>query len=203
MLLKLDRWIISGTTLLFVSFASAQSTPSGEAPTSGDLGPSAELSAQRDVALTPQQMLKNANDHVMRMDQGSRSVRAQLSQARQERDVVKVLCLNDKLNQLNVALASASERKAALESMVADNNTDRAKHEYTIITVLRERAETLLTEANQCVGEELGYLGETEVVVDIDPEIPDTDPSDFPRDPFGSGIPPTIISRPRQPASPG
>src|SRR5690606_29991535 len=129
-------------------------------------------------------------------------VRQQLTLARQERDVVKVLCLNDKLNQINVALASANDRQRALEAMIQGKNNDGAKHEHTIIVVLRSRVDTLVAEANQCIGEELGYLGETAVSIDIDPEIPDTDPADFPQEPIIPGGP-TIISRPRVPASPG
>ena len=104
------------------------------------VAPPTELTAQQDVQLTPQQMLTKAAEHIARIDQGSRSVRQQLSLARQERDVVKVLCLNDKLNQINVALASAIDRQRTLEAMVKENDADSARHEYTIISVLRNRA---------------------------------------------------------------
>ncbi len=194
MRLNISKWVVPTVTLLIVSVASAQSdqaATNGQATEAGTGGvePSPELTAQRDVQLTPEQMLKQAEGHLTRMDTAARSVRRQLTNARQERDVVKVLCLNDKLNQIDVALNSATDRQKTLESLVQSNNADRAKHEYTIISVLRERVETLLSEANQCVGEELGYVGETEVNVEIDPGIPDTDPSEFPDEPFVSEPP--------------
>lgn len=181
MSLKIHRWLIPSLAILTVGIAAAQS---GEG-----VAPPQDLTAQRDTKLTPQQMLTEANKHVARIEQGARGVRGQLKRARQERDVVKVLCLNDKLNQIDVALASAGDREKSLEALVKENDVDRSKHEFTIISVLRERAEALVAEANQCVGEELGYLGETEVTVDIDPEIPDTDPSEFPDEPFVSEVP--------------
>lgn len=192
MRVKFERLLAAAVALSAVSIASAQSdqgtTPPAAAP-AGDLGPSPEVSAQRDVKLTPDEMVKEADKHLGRMDQGARNVRRQLSEARQERDVVKVLCLNDKLNQIDVALASAGDRQKALQSMVAANNPDRAKHEYTIIAVLRERVEALLAEANQCIGEELGYVGDTQVTVDIDDDIADDEDSEFPDDPFISDPP--------------
>ncbi len=198
MRLKIGSWLVAAGAVCLGGFANAQPEgPTAEQPQRP------ELAAQADVQLTPQQMLQKANDHIARMDQGARGVRQQLTEARQERDVVKVLCLNDKLNQIDVALASANDRVKSLESMVKSNDADRAKHEFTIISVLRERVETLLAEANQCVGEELGYVGNTEVNVNIDPGIPDTDPSGFPDEPVFGGGPTTIISAPRPPASPG
>jgi len=192
MRVKIERLLAAAVTLSAVSIASAQSdqgaTPAG-ADGDQNLTPSPEVSAQRDVKLTPQEMLTEAEKHIGRMDQGARNVRRMLGEARQERDVVKVLCLNDKLNQIDVALSSASDRQKALQSMVTGNNPDRAKHEYTIIAVLRERVEALLAEANQCVGEELGYVGDTQVTVDVDDDIADTDPSQFPDDPFVSEPP--------------
>ena len=58
--------------------------------------------------------------------------------------------------------------------------------------MLRERVKTLVSEANQCIGEETGFVGESKVVVDIDPGLPDTDP-DFPNDPIVT-TPPVISS---------
>lgn len=206
MRLNIKSWMWSATAITLVGFANAQPgeaqpNPPASNPAPATQGaPAPDLTAQEDVNLPPDQMVKKAEEYIARMDQGSRSVRQQLSQARQERDVVKVLCLNDKLNQINVALSSAIDRKKTLDAVVKDNDIDSAKHEFTIIGVLRKRVETLLTEANQCIGEELGYLGETDVKVDIDPDIPDTDPAGFPGDPFVAGGP-TIIPRP--PASPG
>jgi hypothetical protein len=192
MRVKVERLLAAAVALTAVSIASAQSdqgTPPAGAQGDPNLAPSPEVSAQRDVKLTPQEMLTEAEKHLARMDQGARNVRRMLGEARQERDVVKVLCLNDKLNQIDVALSSATDRQKALQSMVTGNNPDRAKHEYTIIAVLRERVEALIAEANQCVGEELGYVGDTQVTVDIDDDIADTDPSEFPDDPFVSEPP--------------
>ena len=52
------------------------------------------------------------------MEQARSNVRRMLMEAREQRDVVKTLCLNDKLTQLNVAISSAQERRDALAAAV-------------------------------------------------------------------------------------
>ena len=110
---------------------------------------------------------------------GRQSVSKQLAQARKDRDVVKTLCLNDKLNQLDVASRSAQERRGALELAAKRGDNDLANHEFTILGVLRQRADQLLSEANQCIGEEAGFAGDSatsmtvEGVPEDEADVPD------------------------------
>ena len=133
----------------------------------------------RQVALSPQEQLAQAESFVARMDSTRGVVRRQLETARAERDVVKVLCLNDKLNQIDVAIRSAKERKQALEAAAQRNDADLASHEFTILGVLRQRADQLTAEANQCIGEEGVSIDEAAVNVTIE-DIPKEDPSEYP-----------------------
>ena len=152
-----------------------------------------ELEARREVTLTPPEMLTTARGYLPAMDKGAAVVKQQLAEARKQRDVVKTLCLNDKLQQINLAIATANDRVNGLASAVSQNDGDRAKHEFTVIQVLRDRVNTLVTEAQQCIGEETGFIGDSLVTMEIDPSIPDTDPSDFPDDPLFSE-PPVLTS---------
>jgi hypothetical protein len=172
-----------------VGIAGAQSAPPAAAPNA----PPVELAAGRDVSLTPPQMVAEAKGYLPEMDRGAAVVRRQLADARERRDVVRVLCLNDKLNQIDLAIRTASDRSEALNVSAAQNDADRTKHEFTVVQVLRDRVKTLVSEANQCIGEETGFVGDSKVTVDIDPNLPDTDPSDFPEDPLVS-TPPVLGS---------
>jgi hypothetical protein len=125
------------------------------------------------------------------MEQAGRAVRKQLETARQQHDVVKSLCLDDKLSQIDVAVRSAKERKTSLASAAQRNDAELANHEYTILTVLRQRSEQLTAEANQCIGEEAAYLGETKVSTIIDPNIAN-EPAGYP--PGTPGTDPGAIS---------
>jgi len=39
--------------------------------------------------------------------------------------------------------------------------------------VLNDRVRVLVNESNQCVGEETGFIGDAEVSVSVDPNLPD------------------------------
>ncbi len=156
--------------------------------------PPLEVSGQQDVALSPQQMLTEAKAYLPAMDRGANAVRQQLAVAREQKDVVKTLCLNDKLNQIDLAIRTATDRVEGLGAAVSQNDVDRSRHQFTVVQVLRDRVNTLVSEANQCIGEETGFVEESAVTVEIDDSIPDEDPSEFPADPILSG--PPVLSSP-------
>ncbi|MCC6645679.1 MAG: hypothetical protein IT374_08930 [Polyangiaceae bacterium] len=134
-------------------------------------GTTAEL--KKPVNLSPEEMNKEGDKAVGRVEMNATAVRRMLEKARTERDVVKTLCLNDKLNQLDVTLRSARERKTALEAAVARKDADLSGHEFTILGVFRQRGDRLFSEANQCVGTDIGMIGDTRVTPTVDPGIPD------------------------------
>jgi hypothetical protein len=141
---------------------------------SGTGAPLPQVGFERHVQLSPQEQLAQADLIQSRVEQASALVRRQLDSARQARDVVKSLCLSDKLSQVDVAGRSAKDREGALQSAVQRGDGELANHEFTILTVLRQRVDQLSAEANQCVGEEVAFVGETRVVTEIDPNLPGT-----------------------------
>jgi hypothetical protein len=143
-------------------------------------GADAQVGVSKQVNLSPQDQLAQSDTFLSRMDGARTQVRRQLESARASRDVVKTLCLNDKLNQIDVAIRSARERRTALEAAAGRHDADLSSHEYTILTVLRQRAEQLTAEANQCIGSEAGFFPTAEVTSTIDPNLPEEDPSQFP-----------------------
>jgi len=184
---------LSVVALTAVGVAIAQEG-GGPAPSSA-VGPK-EVTGGADVSLSPKQMLDKVRDFIPEMDKLRAVVGQQLGEAKKKKDVVKALCLDDKVKQMKLATDTAKDRVVDLTSAVSQNDPDRSKHEFTVIQVLRERVQTLLTEAQQCIGEETGFVGNTDVTVDIDPAIPDADPSDFPEDPVVSE--PPVLSSPTQ-----
>ena len=152
------------------------------------------VESQQDVNLTPAQMLQKARSYKPAMDNDAAAVQRQASDAKQKHDVVKSLCLSDKLSQIHVAVSTAAGRIESLDSAVSHNDADAAKHEFTIVQVLKDRSAALVSEANQCIGEETGFIGESTVTVTIDPSIPDQDTSSFPVDPFVTQ--PPVLSSP-------
>jgi len=145
----------------------------GEAPV--DLSPPTSASDPREQDLSLEQRLVRGNQFVMTIERASQSITRQLQAARKDRDVVRVLCLTDKLSQVDVALSSAQDRVGALRTAVERADADRSRHEYTVLEVLNDRARVLVNESNQCVGEETGFIGDAEVSVSVDPNLPDAE----------------------------
>jgi hypothetical protein len=154
------------SVVAFSMGADAQTVP---APPAAD----AQVGFQHPAQLTPEAELAAADVAIARMEQGSASVAKMLEAARSARDIVKTLCLNDKLSQIDVAIRSAKDRRGALQSAVQRNDQELSNHEFTILTVLRQRSEQLAGEANQCIGEEAAFIGQTSVSMSVD----NTDPS--------------------------
>lgn len=159
-----------------------------------DLSPPPSLSDQNEADLSPEQRVVHAKVFVGAIEGSAQSILRQLQAARKDRDVVRVLCLNDKLNQVDVALRSAQDRMSALSTAAERADADRTRHEFTVLEVLNDRVRVLVNESNQCVGEETGFIGEAEVSVSIDPNLPDGDTGFGPD--YNSLPPPPNISSP-------
>lgn len=142
--------------------------------------PAAQPPAAAPANLSMGDMVTQAETVIGQVENARTNVRRQLEIAREQRDVVKTLCLNDKLNQLDVAIRSARERKAQLDLAVSRNDSELARHEFAIIAVLRQRSDQLTAEANQCVGKEIALIGESSVTHEEDPDLPSTEVTDPP-----------------------
>ncbi|HKO92225.1 MAG TPA: hypothetical protein VJU61_13770 [Polyangiaceae bacterium] len=161
------------------AFAQSLTEPGAAASTAGeasvDLSPPASASDSREQELSLGERLTRGNQFVALIERASQSITRQLQAARKDRDVVRVLCLTDKLSQVDVALSSAQDRAGALRTAVERADADRSRHEYTVLEVLNDRVRVLVNESNQCVGEETGFIGDAEVSVSVDPNLPDPD----------------------------
>jgi hypothetical protein len=178
------------TAFVLAAAGSATAQPSNAPPS-----PDAQVGFERRPTLSPQEQLTQAEAGVSRMEQVATTVRHQLEQARVARDVVKTLCLNDKLSQVDVAIRSARDRQVALQAAVQRNDVELANHEFTILTVLQQRAVQKGAEANQCIGEAYAFLGETQVTTEINPDLPSEDTTAFPpTDQTLISAPPVAIS---------
>lgn len=128
------------------------------------------------------------------IEDASRDIGQQLQGARRERDVVRVLCLGDKLGQVDVALRSARTRMEALGIALGRQDADRAQHESIVLEVLADRVRDLVGESSQCVGEETGFIGDAKITVSINPNLPDDDSGDGALSAFPVLAPPSIGS---------
>ena len=91
------------------------------------------------------------SDDLIRIAADARVVERLLARKRAERDVVSVLCLNDKLVQIATARRSVRTREAALRVAVEQRDDVAAARERSWIALLGKRADALTSEALRCV----------------------------------------------------
>ena len=155
-----------------------------------------EVDARRRANLTPEQQRAEATKIQNRGNDLSRRVQSMLDEARQEGDIIRVTCVNDKLTQVNANVRTLEQRVEAFDDAVESMDNGRRNHEFTVIIVLGQKFVVLDREAAQCIGQDIFNTGATTVTTEIDPGSPTDDPFVIPA---GS---PVVIPFVPTPASP-
>lgn len=168
----------------------------GDADAGDGASDEAGMDVERRANLSPEQQRQEAAEIVERGNNVSRQVASMLDEARQERDIIRVTCLNDKLTQINANLRTATTRAEALDDAVAAQDAPRRNHEFTVLTVIAQKLQTLEREAQQCIGEDIFETGATTVETEIDDDDP-VDPDELPDVP----VPVPVLPPPVSPTS--
>ncbi len=148
----------------------------------------------RPVPLTPQQQSQMASSIVSRGQELAQRLMHMVDEARREGDMIKLACLNDKLQQANANVGTAQAR---LDALAKATDGDSRAHEFTVLSVIGQKFQTLDQEANQCVGQDLYETGATKVQTEINNSML---PFDNSSSTLPSLIPPGVPSFPH-PAS--
>ena len=86
--------------------------------------------------------------------------------ARKQKDVIKLNCVNDKLLQIKQLLNIGEANKTNLDEAIARDDESGRYDFYSNITIANDQVMTLGAEAEQCIGEDLSFLGPTETTVE-------------------------------------
>jgi hypothetical protein len=100
--------------------------------------------------------------------------------AQQKKDIVRLNCVNDKLQKVKGHLAVADNAIAALGVATARADEAARQHEGLRMAILYQKVTVLNTEAENCIGEEANFVGNARVDLEIDPSIPNDDPTEPP-----------------------
>jgi hypothetical protein len=176
---------VLGTVFVLVSFQGLSAHAQDAAAEVGvqvapNLGQSAQVAQGREISTKARRL--------------SGTVQRLLDAARKDGDIIRVTCLNDKLTQVNANLRSAETRMTALEGAI---NRDRANHEFTVLSVIGQKLDTLSQEASQCVGQDVFEPGSAQVVTTIaegTTTVNAVSPPSLPSLPTAVVVPPPISS---------
>jgi len=134
-------------------------------------------------------MIAQAKEFLGKMQQVLQRVVQLQEVARKQKDIIKLNCVNDKLVQIKGNMNVAESATTNLHEAVARGDDAQRQHEFTRVSLTHQKVQVLGTEAENCIGEDLTYVGETEVKVEIDPSVPEADPT-------GEVKPEPVIERP-------
>lgn len=186
-------WVVVATLALGIGVGAAVAQERRGAAVRQD----GEITLRRRARLTGPEQREEARRMIRRGQQISIRVAGSLDDARRERDIMRITCLNDRLTQVNVNLRTGQVRLRALEDAIDGNDDSRRNHEFTIIVVLDQKWRQLEREAQECIGTGLfDTEGQTSVRVWVI-GVPDDDPTlindvgiifDVPMPPPSSGM---------------
>jgi hypothetical protein len=155
--------------LLLVSSA-VMAQPATPTPAAPPAPPAAiDLRVQQRSNITPQEMTESAAAYRKRMAEVVARMDIQLKDAREQKDIIKINCLMDKLVQARASAGTAEKSYTTLQESIARGDQGSSLHEFTRITIVNQNVQVLASEADACVGEELSYIGATRVDVEIPP----------------------------------
>ena len=161
-------------------------TASGNDPLAG-VEPTAQSGEDEGTAdqVPDSQKLSQARTMIERMRQILSKVLEALKNAREERDITKINCVNEKLTQVKARLKAAEDKIVSLEEKLI--RRESAADDFNLISIAASHCEQLLAEVDACVGEMAVYSGETQVEVTTDETVPEGDPVQM-----DTALPPTL-----------
>jgi len=110
-------------------------------------------------------LMKKASDHVSRVKGALKQVLTRVEEARNEKDIVKLNCVNEKLAQIKQILNVAEGAEIALQEAVAKGDAG-ADAEYSKIAIARGKADQLRAEAEECIGQ-LAFVVDEKTSVEV------------------------------------
>ena len=128
-------------------------------------------------------MVKQAGALLDKMKDGLKRVVHLQELARRGKDVIKLNCVNDKLLQVKQLLNIGESASTDMSEAIARGDEDGRYHQFSRITIAQQQVAGLTSEAENCIGEDVSFLGPTEVTVEKpkEPDDPTVEPiADFP-----------------------
>ena len=110
--------------------------------------------------------------------------------------------MTDKLVQARVNINIAEQSMATLQESIARADEGERTHEFTRLTIVNQKVLVLGAEAENCIGEDLSFVGATRVDVEVDPNIPQYDPTQPPAPVIDINRPGEASPLPAEPSAP-
>jgi hypothetical protein len=175
--------VVNAKVLLTTTFIASTVFAQGPAPAPiapPSAGAPADVSVKQRPTLTPEEMVNQSRDYAKSMNEVLKRIQVLQDQAKRDKDIIRLNCVTDKVVQVRVNISIAEQSIASLQEAVTRNDEGERVHEFTRLTIVNQKVQVLGAEAENCIGEDLSFVGATKVDVEIDPNIPQYDPTQPP-----------------------
>jgi hypothetical protein len=179
--------VVNAKVLLITTFIASTVFAQGPAPapiappSAGGATPgAADVAVKQRPTLTPEEMVNQSREYTKNMNDVLKRIQVLQDQAKREKDIIRLNCVTDKVVQVRVNISIAEQSIAALQEAVTRADEGERTHEFTRLTIVNQKVQVLGAEAENCIGEDLSFVGATKVDVEIDPNIPQYDPTQPP-----------------------
>lgn len=185
----LTKFITGSLLVSGVAFAQPASPVGSGGGVSATGTAEVDISVGQKPTLTVDEMTSQARQYQQSMGQVLQRVQVLQETAKKQKDIIKLNCVSDKLVQAKVNASIAEQAMTALQENIAKADEGGRTHEFTRLTILNQKVLVLGAEAENCIGEDLTFVGATRIDVEVDPNIPKDDPTQ-------PGFPSTAVERP-------
>jgi hypothetical protein len=119
--------------------------------------------------------LQKSAESIDKMKSSLKSVLSRVEEARNEKDVVKLNCVNEKQAQIKGLLKVAEQAEVSLKDALASKDP-AANAEFSKIGIAKSKVDGLGNDATQCIGQ-LAYIVDEKTTVEViqPPGQPDRD----------------------------
>lgn len=194
-MVKRSVWKMAAVSLVIGAGLQLGSARAQVQNNNGGSGDTVAGQSEQQANLTPAEQLDQAQQAISSMNTQQRGITNMLDRARRDQDIVRIGCLDDKLNQTNVAIRSAQDHLSLLTTAVETNSVSQRNHEYSLILLFGQRTTALEVQARQCVGEDVSPFGNgTQVTTQSNANVVGGGNTDYPGGVVGGGILPGPMS---------
>lgn len=141
-------------------------------------GSAEQLKGKDEGEVSPERQFEQAKAYLRKMQETVRRGEKKKQEAKKQKDLIKLNCLNEKISQAQAHMQDAEQSMSALSEALVRNDSAQRGHEFARIRIFYQKVLVLGAEADSCAGEDSGYVGPSQIEVDVDPTIPQGDPTD-------------------------
>ena len=127
--------------------------------------PALAQSSAKPSGLPDSEKLEKSAEALGRMKTALKGVLTRVEEARNEKDVVKLNCVNEKLTQIKGLLKVAEQSDIALHEAISTKDP-AAESEFAKIGIARTKVDGLRGDAEQCIGQ-LAYIVDEKTTVEV------------------------------------